>query len=106
MFFSCFSRFEILKLDEILFFRWSRKPLFMNNISHKFVISIHQNTNLMVDVVKTSKSYKNLIQLTICDQNNAGCMLQRWPGDPSRDYLGKILLNETDETCRISSKEW
>ena len=54
------------------------------------VCAIHQNVKLMLDAVKLSKSYK-LIQLTVCDQNNAACMLQRHddcPGEsPLREYL-------------------
>ena len=49
------------------------------------------------------------MQLTVCDQNNADCMLQRC-GDcpdesPLREYLSQILLNEADESRPISFKE-
>ena len=63
----------------------------------------------MLDAVKLSKSHK-LIQLTVCDQNNADCMLQRCddcPGEsPLREYLSQILLDEADESSYISIKEW
>ena len=63
----------------------------------------------MLFVIKPSKLYKELIQLTTCDQNNADCTLQRWennPGEsPFRGYLSQIFLDEADESSRISLKE-
>ena len=64
----------------------------------------------MLDGVKLSKSYKELIQLTVCDQNNADCMLQRcddFPGEsPLREYFSQVVLDEADESSYISFKEW
>ena len=66
---------------------------------------------LILDAVKLSKSYKELIQLTVCDQNNADYMLQRCddcPGEsPLREYLSHLsLLDEADESSHISFREW
>ena len=65
---------------------------------------------LILDAVKLSKSYKELIQLTVCDQNNADYMLQRCddcPGEsPLREYLSHLsLLDEADECSHISFRE-
>ena len=73
------------------------------------VCAIHQNVKPMLDAVKLSISYKELIQLNVCDQNNAYCMLQRCDDcpykSPLRKYLNQVLLDKTDESSHISFNE-
>ena len=68
------------------------------------VCAVQQNVKLVLDVVKLSK----LIELTLCDQNNAVYMLQRCddcPGEsPLREYLCQNLLDEGGESSKISFK--
>ena len=60
----------------------------------------------MLDAVKWSKPYKELIKLTVCDQNNTEFCDDCPSESPLREYLSEILLDEADESSRISFKEW
>lgn len=64
------------------------------------VCTIHQNVKLMLDAINCDKSYKELIDLIVCDQTLANCMLRRCddcPGVvPLRDFLHQLLESDDD----------
>ena len=65
------------------------------------VCTIHQNVKLMLDAIHINKNYKELIDMMVCDQSNADCMLRRCddcPGEaPLTDFLCHTLQHDENE---------
>ena len=60
----------------------------------------------MLDAVKWSKPYKELIKLTICDQNNTEFCDDCPSESPLKECLSEIHVDGADKSSRISFKEW
>lgn len=65
------------------------------------VCTIHQNAIPMVEAVKTDKSYKDMIDMIVCNRENRACMVQRCDKcrgtNPLRFYLQASLGEVNDE---------
>ena len=67
------------------------------------ICSIHQNLKLMMDASKCKISYKDLLQLMVCDIDSAECMLGHCPNCPGADCIDqKIHLIDSE----IKYKQW
>ena len=70
------------------------------------VCTYHQNAILLVDAIKTGHTYKDFMEMIVCDCTSKMCMVHRCdkcPGtDPLRQYL-ETLLEEHDQ---ITFQQW
>ena len=73
------------------------------------VCTIHQNVKLMVDAIDSRASYKDYIDLIVCDINSKECMIHRCnncPGTtPLKIYLETLLKEERNKE-EMSFKQW
>ena len=61
------------------------------------VCTIHQNAKLLLHVTKTGHTYKELMEMIVCDFDNKTCMVQRCEKCPGTDCLHEYLETILDE---------
>ena len=73
-----------------------------------FVIRVtHQNAILLVDAIDLDKTYKDLIDMIVCDRDSKTCMIHRCDDCPGTQYFQNFLsetLTSADE--EISFQQW
>ena len=62
------------------------------------VCTEHQNAVLLVDAFKWDYTYKDLINIIVCDSSNKECMIHRCKDCPGSEALQKFLDSELEET--------
>ena len=61
------------------------------------VCTIHQNVVLTLHAAGTEETYKNLLDLMVCNAENRNCMLQRCPNCPGLEPIKALLCSKFED---------
>ena len=68
--------------------------------------TIHQNAKLLLHATKTGYTYKELMEMIVCDCGNKTCMARRWEKCPGTDSLREYLETILDEHEEVTFQQW
>ena len=70
------------------------------------VCTIHQNAKLLINATKTGHTYKELMEMIVCDCDNRTCMVHRCDKCPGTDSLREYLETLLVEHEEVTFQQW